>query len=140
MKWLLFFLAPVAAFASLPGNFDGWQVKGPGKVLGTSNGALCVQYDSPRFEPVILQPARPLPLPEGASQVRFWCARMAGDFDVRILVRDANGAEHSADVLNSRPAFPGIRRSKMKDWSVWHQVESVSLVAKIGRASCRERV
>jgi len=123
----LFAAVPMAAAAAI--NFDGWSVLGPGKLLGADKGALAVQYESPQFERILVQPPRPIPLPSGTSQVRFWCARIEGDFDLRILVRDASGAEHFADTLTSRPQFPAIRRSEMKYWSVWHQVESETLAA-----------
>lgn len=112
-----------------PLSFEDWTVTGPAQAAAAQAKALSIQYHSPQFEPIVARPPEPIPLPAGTSQVRFWCARMEGDFDLRVLVRDARGVEHAAGTLTSRPQFPAIRRSAMTAWSVWHQVESISLVA-----------
>jgi hypothetical protein len=124
---------PGTAFAaqagvSVPLSFEGWTATGPGRVEGGTNGAIAIRYDSPNHGAVIVRPPQPVPLPAEAVNVRFWCARMEGDFDLRVLIRDAAGGEHAVDTLDSRPQFPAIRRSSMKEWSVWRQVESVHLV------------
>lgn len=114
--------------ASAPSGFEGWTVTGPGRVEGGTNGAIAIRYESPNHEAIVARPPQPVPLPAEAVNVRFWCARMEGDFDMRVLVRDAAGREHSVATLDSRPQFPAVRRSAMKEWSVWRQVESVHLV------------
>lgn len=126
---LLIAIGAKPGLAAPPLSLDGWSIRGSARLVDASNGAISIQYDSPQFEKIVVQPPEPIPLPHGTSQVRFWCARLEGDFDMRILVQDANGIEHAADTLTSRPQFPAIRRSKMRDWSTWRQVESISLVA-----------
>ncbi len=113
---------------SAPLSFEGWTATGPGRVEGGTNGAVAIRYDSPKHDSVIVRPPQPVPLPVEAVNVRFWCARMEGDFDLCVLVRDAAGREHAVATLDSRPQFPAIRRSAMKEWSVWRQVESIHLV------------
>lgn len=124
----LFWLLLAAEGFAEPLSFEGWTAREAGSQVEVRAGAVTVRYESPQFAPLVVQPAAPIPLPDGTSQVRFWCARMEGDCDLRVLVRDARGVEHAADTLTSRPAFPAVPRSKMREWSAWRQVESISLV------------
>ena len=121
---LVSLLASAADAAAI--ELDGWHAEGTGAEVAGSGGMLRVEYQSPRYEKIVLRPVQPIALPADAARVGLWCARVEGDFDVCVLLRDASGHEHALATTTSRPEFPAIRRSKMREWSVWRQVESVS--------------
>jgi len=128
MKALLIaILVGVCCSLALAAGFEGGAVDGPGRVVAGAEDYVHVAYESPKFQPVTVRLPQPLPLPPDIHRVRFWYARMAGDFDLFVLLRDASGEERRVATHTSRPTFPGIRRFKMREWSVWNQAESVAL-------------
>jgi len=108
-------------------SFDDWQVQGPGRVTSHGAGSVSVSYESPAFESIVLRPPSPVVLPKGVRRIRAWYARCAGDFDLFFLVRDGAGAVHRVRTRTSRGTFPTIRRFKLREWSLWNQVESICL-------------
>ncbi len=107
-------------------DFRSWTCEGPGRVEGVAE-VVSVDYDAPKHEALTLRAPQPAALPEGVTRIRLWCARLSGDFELVLLVRDGSGREHEVRTFSSRPLFPALRRYQMADWSVWRQVESVNL-------------
>ena len=134
-------LAWMLSVLLLGAGFDGWTVDGPGQLKPSDPAFLGVRYTSADHAPLTLVPPAPVALPEGTTRVRFWYARTAGDFDLRLQLRDAAGREHLEPVLTSGPTFPGIRRMYMADWSVWRQAESRRLrpLAEVAERVVAER-
>ena len=117
-------------------GFGHWQAQGPGAVTEHGPGWVSVSYDSPEFKPTAIRPAAALPLPPGVRRIRAWYARRAGDFDLVFLVRDGADTVHRVSTRTSRGTFPGIRRFKLREWSMWNQVESICLKAPALGTGC----
>ena len=112
-----------------PGAVDwsGWTPSSQAKVVSQDTTHLELAYDTPEFQPIDVRPLRPIPLPDDLQRIHFWFARLTGDFDLYGLVHDAKGTEHEVRTDSSRGTFPGIRRFKLHEWSMWNHAESVSL-------------
>ena len=54
-------------------------------------------------------------------------ARGFDDWHLIFLVRDGAGAVHRVRTRTSSGTFPTIRRFKLREWSLWNQVESICL-------------
>ena len=108
-------------------EWSGWTLSSPATVVSQDTAHIELTYATPEFQPIDVRPSQPMPLPADTQRVRFWFARLAGDFDLYVLLRDAKGDEHEARTDSSRGTFPGIRRFKLHEWSMWNHVESVSL-------------
>lgn len=112
--------------AAPPWDFSRWAVEG-GEKVSAAEGALRVAYASPGHAAAVVRPPEPIALPVGTKRVRWWYARLAGDFELVLLVRDGGGRERAVPTFTSRPVFPTVRRSRMREYSMWNQAESVNL-------------
>lgn len=80
----------MAAYGALPAaDMSQWRVEGPARMVPAGDGFLRVAYDSEDFHPIVLRPPLPMELPEDIRRVRLWYARMAGDFDIFLLLTSA---------------------------------------------------
>ncbi len=119
-------VGPVSAAS--PWDFSRWAVEG-GERVSAGDGALRVAYASPSHAAVEVRPPEPIALPGGTKRVRWWYARLSGDFDLVLLLRDGGGRERAVPTFTSRPVFPTVRRSRMREYSMWNQAESLNLAA-----------
>lgn len=130
MRILVFVVAIVLGVGSVseasPWDFSQWAVDG-GEKAAAGDGALRVAYGSSGHGAVVVRPPGPIALPGGTARVRWWYARLAGDFDLVLLLRDGGGRERAVPTFTSRPVFPTVRRSRMREYSMWDQAESLNV-------------
>ena len=110
-------------------DWNGWSVKGPGKIASLENGYIEIEYDSPELRAVALRPAKPVALPADLTRLGIWFACTRGDVNVRFLVTDAEGKEQVVSTYATKLQGPEIRHegSRRYEWPRWTQAESKSL-------------
>ena len=128
-------------------DLTDWRLEqdGAGAILERSpGGAIEVQYDEAAENGVLLEPRKPVLLPDDLTRLGIWCARLTGDARIAFLVCDAAGTVHEAVTRTSHPGektnawLLGGDGRRRYAWSRWTKCESIWLRSP-GEQRMRER-
>ena len=118
-------LSPFVFGQNTPGG--NVTVDQPGRRVARRDGFVQVAFDTSDHEAFDVRLAEPRPVPGNVCRIKFWFARLRGDFDLRVIVRDGDGKLYALRTFTSRQPQRPLQRERLTRGSDWQMAETPHL-------------